>query len=218
MGVRPPLPAPFKLFIINYLEHFPWLSLLRSDWFAGARIESSRFSRGLSICSRDSKMMREGTSAQVPDFVVPKQAQLVFQFSQSEFTRMGRFPACLLISGGRFRPAETLRPLGGQPVAVLVEIHQRKARAQPLMVLTYAPVVHLGKSEDALQNAERMLHFGSNSRLSRVFAPGIFILLVLVSSSAASHVLRLRIPEGFYNSCALSLYCQMTAAISFFRR
>jgi hypothetical protein len=78
-------------------------------------------------------------------------------------------------------------PVGGQPVAVLVEIHQREGRAQPLMVLTYAPVAHLGKSEDALQNAERMLHFGSNSRLSRVCAPGIFIHIVLVSSSAASH-------------------------------
>jgi hypothetical protein len=86
------------------------------------------------------------------------------------------------------------------------------------MVLTYAPVVHLCKSEDALQNAERMLHFGSNSRLSRVFALGIFIHLVLVSSPAASYVLRLRRPEGFYNSCSLSLYCQMPAAISSFRR
>jgi hypothetical protein len=103
---------------------------------------------------------------------VPKQAQLVFQFFRSEFTRMGRFSACLLISRGRFRPAETLRLLGGQPVAVLVEIHQRKARAQPLMVLTYAPVAHPGKSEDALQNAERMLHLGSNSQLSRVFCAG----------------------------------------------
>jgi hypothetical protein len=149
-----------------------------------------------------------GTSAQVPDFVVPRQTQLVFQFFRSELTRMGRFPTSLLFLQAVFRPAETLRPLGGQPVAVLVEIHQREGRAQPLMVLTYAPVAHLGKSEDALQDAERMLHFGPNSRLSRVLAPGIFIHTVLVSGPAACHVLRLR------SRCADNIPLSLIACVS----
>ena len=60
------------------------------------------------------------------------------------------------------------------------------------MVLPYAPVAHLGKSEDALQNAERMFYFRPDSRLSRVLAPRFFVHMVLVSGSAASHILRLR--------------------------
>ena len=57
---------------------------------------------------------------------------------------------------------ETLRPLRGQPVAVLVQIHQREGRTDPLVVFPDAPIAHLYESEDTLENAERMLHFGSN--------------------------------------------------------
>ena len=39
----------------------------------------------------------------------------------------------MVVSGGRFRPPETLRPERGQPLSFLVEVDQRKA-ANPLMV------------------------------------------------------------------------------------
>src|ERR1039458_6407559 len=69
-----------------------------------------------------------------------------------------------------FRPPETLRPLRGQPVAVLVQVHQREGRAQPLVILLQAAIAHLGKSEDALQNPERMLQLGPDFGLGREHA------------------------------------------------
>src|ERR1039458_397945 len=64
-----------------------------------------------------------------------------------------------------FRPPETLRPLRGQPVAVLVQVHQCEGRAQPLVVFPDAPITNLGKSEDALEDAKRMFHSGPYSGL-----------------------------------------------------
>jgi hypothetical protein len=49
-----------------------------------------------------------------------------------------------------------------------VEIHEREARAQPVMVLRKATVSHLVEAEDALQDAEHMFYFRSYSRLGRV--------------------------------------------------
>src|SRR5208283_6034622 len=98
---------------------------------------------------------------------------------------------CLSLSSleAVFRPPETLRPLRGQPVAVLVQVHQREGRAQPLVVFPDAAIAHLGKSEDALEDAERMLHLRSNSGLGRVLALGFFVYIVLVFGATASHVL-----------------------------
>ena len=102
-----------------------------------------------------------------------------------------------------FRHPETLRPQRGQPLAVLVEIHQCEAGAQPVVILPDAPVSHLVEAEDALQYPERMLHFGSDSRLGRVFAPGFFIYVVLELGAAAGNVLRVRC--GLADSLALPL-------------
>src|ERR1035437_8972469 len=60
-----------------------------------------------------------------------------------------------------FWPPETLRPLRGQPLAVLVQVHQREAGTQSSVILLEAPVSHLVEAEDALQYPERMLHLGS---------------------------------------------------------
>ena len=57
------------------------------------------------------------------------------------------------------------------------------------MVFPDAPIAHLGKSEDALQDAKRMLDPGSHSSLGRVLALGLFVNIVLVSGPAASHIL-----------------------------
>jgi hypothetical protein len=53
---------------------------------------------------------------------------------------------------------------------VLVQIHQRESGTDPLVVFPDAPIAHPYESEDTLENAERMLHFGSNSGLGRVLA------------------------------------------------
>src|ERR1035438_6076478 len=74
--------------------------------------------------------------------------------SQQDACFMGLF----IISGGRFRPSETLRPQRDQTLAVLIEVNQRKGRQQPLMVLLQSAIAHLGVSEDALQDAEGPLH------------------------------------------------------------
>ena len=63
------------------------------------------------------------------------------------------------------RPQETLRPLRGQPVAVLVQVHQREGRAQPLVVFPDTAIAHLGESENSFEDAERMLGLGSTRAL-----------------------------------------------------
>jgi hypothetical protein len=91
-----------------------------------------------------------------------------------------------------FRPQETLRPLRGQPVAVLVQVYQRGGRTQPFMVFLDAPVTILGNAEDTLQDAKRMLDFGSHAGLGRGLALGLFIYMILVFGAAASYILCLR--------------------------
>jgi hypothetical protein len=63
------------------------------------------------------------------------------------------------------RLSETLRPRHCQPIAVQIQVHQREAGAQPLMVLLNPSVSHLLETEDALQNPEGMFHLRSHSGL-----------------------------------------------------
>src|SRR6201993_5164257 len=95
--------------------------------------------------------------------------------------------------------SETLRPLHCQPSAVQVEVHQRKAGAQTMMVLLNPSVSHLLETEDALQNPKRMFHLGSHSGLHPVLGLLYLVHKVLVSRPPAGHVLRSRsrLPDGF---------------------
>ena len=74
-----------------------------------------------------------------------------------------------------FRPQERLRPLRGQPVAVLVEVDQREGCTQPLVILADAAITNPGKSEDTLQDAKRIPHPGSHAGLGSVLALGLFL-------------------------------------------
>ena len=65
-----------------------------------------------------------------------------------------------------FLPPETLRPERGQPVAVLLQVHQGEAGAQPVMVLGQAAVSHPVEAELPLQHAKDMFYFGPYFRLS----------------------------------------------------
>jgi hypothetical protein len=51
------------------------------------------------------------------------------------------------------------------PLAALIEIDQGESRQMSVMILQNAAIAHLGITEDTLQDAERPLHFRSNSRL-----------------------------------------------------
>ena len=62
------------------------------------------------------------------------------------------------ISGGIFRPPETLRPQRGQPLTVLVEIDQGQGRQMPVVILHDTAIAHLGITEDSLQDAEGPLY------------------------------------------------------------
>ena len=66
------------------------------------------------------------------------------------------------------RISQTLRPGHCQSLAVQVQVHQREAGAQPMMVLAESSVSHLLKAKDALQNPKRMFYFRSYSRLHPV--------------------------------------------------
>ena len=91
---------------------------------------------------------------------------------------------------------------------MLVQVHQREGRAQPLVVLPDPSIANLGKSEDTLEDAKRMFHSGSNSGLGGVLALGFFIHIVLVFRPAASHILRLR--RGCGNGLGLALIAAIT--------
>src|SRR5579875_260080 len=80
----------------------------------------------------------------------------------------------------------------GEPPAVLVDVGQRKARAQPLVVLLQAAVAHLGQAEHTLEDAERPLHLGSDSCLGPVLALLGFIYTCFGFHSPRLHVLRSR--------------------------
>ena len=90
--------------------------------------------------------------------------------SRSKCAKVLPFAAVQCASEGHFRPPDTLRPQKGQPLAVLVEIHQCEGRQQPLMVLLDAAVAHLGVLEDLLENAERPLHLGAYAGLVPILA------------------------------------------------
>jgi hypothetical protein len=53
-----------------------------------------------------------------------------------------------------FRLSEALRPLRDQPLAVLIEVHQREAGAQSSVILFESAVSHLIEAKDALQYPE----------------------------------------------------------------
>src|SRR6266446_9574587 len=82
------------------------------------------------------------------------------------------------------RLAETLRPGHRQPFAVQIQVHQREAGAQSMMVLLNPSVSHLLETEDALQNPKRMFHLRSHSGLYPV--PGPFVTRPQSSCSGPS--------------------------------
>ncbi len=82
--------------------------------------------------------------------------------------------------------------LGGQPVAVLVEVDQREGHAQPPGIFPDTAVTDLGKSEDMLRDAKSMLDSASYAGFGRVLKLGFFINLFLVLGPARSHILRHR--------------------------
>jgi Short C-terminal domain len=98
----------------------------------------------------------------------------------------------------------------------LVQIYQREGRAQPLVVFPDAAIAHLGKSEDSLQDAERMLHLRPDSGLGRVLAPGFFVYIILELGSAAGPILRPG--RGLMNCICLPLITRiaLTLYLSFY--
>ncbi len=67
-----------------------------------------------------------------------------------------------------FRPPDAVLPEHCQAFAVHVEVRQGEVRAQPVVVLRDASIAHLVEAEDALHDAERMLHLGAHARLTPV--------------------------------------------------
>ncbi len=65
----------------------------------------------------------------------------------------------------------TLRPGYGQPLTVQIEIHQREACAQPLMIFLQPAISHLVEAEDALHDPEGLFHLGSYASLGPVLRP-----------------------------------------------
>ncbi len=66
------------------------------------------------------------------------------------------------------RRSETLRPCHCQPFAVQIQVHQREAGTQPMMVLLNPAVSHFFETKNALQNPERMFYLRSHSSLHPV--------------------------------------------------
>ena len=124
------------------------------------------------------------------------------------------FDVFLVSLGAVFRLPETLRPLRGQPLAVLIEVHQREAGTQSSVILFESAVSHLIEAKYALQYSEGMLHFCSDSGLGRVLTLGLFVHIVLELSSAAGHVLSVR--SGFADNIALSLIAGVSPHLAFF--
>ena len=65
---------------------------------------------------------------------------------------------------------DALLPKHCQTFAVQVQVHQRTAGAQPVMVILNPSVSHFLETEDALQNPEGMFHLRSHSGLHPVLA------------------------------------------------
>ena len=66
---------------------------------------------------------------------------------------------------------QTLRPEQDQPFAVQIQIAEREAGSQPIVVLCQAAISHLVEAKDALEDAERMFHSGSYFRFYPVLFP-----------------------------------------------
>src|SRR5580658_6041980 len=138
---------------------------------------------------------------------------MFFAFESVFCQRKGASACIFRLSEAFFGPQETLRPLRGQPVAVLVQIYQREGRAEPLVVFPDAAITNLGKSEDTLQDAKRMLDFGSYAGLGGVLALGFFIYIILVLCPATSHILGLR--RGCVNGLGLTLIAAIAPHLAF---
>jgi hypothetical protein len=123
------------------------------------------------------------------------------------------FDVFLLSLEAVFRLPDTLRPLRGQPLAVLIEIHQREAGAQSSVILFESAVSHLIEAEDALQYPEGMFHFCSDSGLGRVLALGLFVHIVLELGATAGHVLSVR--SGLADNISLSLIAGVSPHLAF---
>ena len=65
---------------------------------------------------------------------------------------------------------------------MLVQVDQCEGRAQPLVIFPDATVANFGKSEDTLQDAKRMLDFGSHAGLGGVLALGLFVCITIVET------------------------------------
>src|SRR6266849_10424658 len=77
-------------------------------------------------------------------------------------SRSGCFAAALSFQGA-------LRPLSSEQMPARdVQIGQRTGHEQAIGVLRDAAVAHLGESEDALQNANRVLDLGAEARLGSI--------------------------------------------------
>src|ERR1035438_2478361 len=100
--------------------------------------------------------------------------------------------AVSVVSGGLLPASRDTTPPVWSAVGVLIEIHQREAGAESIVILSQAPISHLVEAEDALQYPERMLDFGSDARFGRVLALGFFVHIVLELGAAAGHVLCVR--------------------------
>lgn len=137
------------------------------DWvFAGERVRGNmpRYSALVNAKEAPNKALESGValksdgSSRKSPIIRPKCAQIL------------PFAAVRCASEGHFRSPNTLRPQKGQPLAVLVEIHQCEGRQQPLMVVLDAAIAHLGVLEDPLENAEGPLHLGAHAGVVAILA------------------------------------------------
>ena len=86
----------------------------------------------------------------------------------------------LSLYAGSLRSTETVnRPFLGavlrehcQAFAMKIQVYQREAGTQPVVVFRHTSVAHLVEAEDAFQDAERVLYLGTHTRLT-------FILFLL---------------------------------------
>jgi hypothetical protein len=92
--------------------------------------------------------------------------------AESVESTVGCCPVVLMARNPLFpRVPKTLRPERSQPSAVQVQVRQGEVHAQPLMVLAESAVSRLLEPEDALHDAEGMLHLRSYSGLHPVLRP-----------------------------------------------
>lgn len=75
------------------------------------------------------------------------------------------FPAILLRPAIHAGFQTHFRLCDRQPFPVQIQVHQREAGAQPLVVLLQSPISHLLEAEDTLQYPKRMFYLRSDSRL-----------------------------------------------------